>query len=651
MKEFSKKSLTSLDVSVLVKELSSILKNGYIVNVYSVNEDKYLFKVRGSDGRLTLLYVEPGCRVNITKYSLQTTYKGKVQLFRRFLRDAQILSVNQYKFERIIVFDLRKGPRYMKLILELIPRGALVIIDEDQKILMTSKTLDVKDRTIKVGLKYLPPPTFPGILSESLDDLLKVLPRKGKVGSLLIKSLGIPPEVVNEVLDEELRKQDISSIGRNELVGIVNDIRDFIENVTRNPKPVIVYSESDTYISFHPFIPRKLWPSNTRFIAFESFNEAIDEYFRALTTYVITRKEIEDVEKERERLNKILSNILVDYSKTYRKLKELEKVINVISSNYQLVDDIVKCSRDFVKEKGWLKDILEVCGLNGYNERKGTIQLFINNLNIELSIREDLKKQYFELIKEASSLRKKLSRILEKKKEIEDEIIKLTKRIKVRAEVKPFLRVIEWYMSYHWIITSNGCLAIGGRSAEQNEKIVRKYLNDNDVFMHADIHGAPVFVIFSDKCSIKDEDLNEVSVLAASYSKAWKLGLASIDVFWVYGNQVSTSAPPGQYLPKGSFMIYGKRNYIRSVKLELAIGVEVVDDKFFRVIVGPRDYVRRRAIAYIVIIPGDRDVNEVANEFLSKVKKVEQRLSKLSLEDISMRIPGPSKIIEINVRK
>ncbi len=651
MKEFSKKSLTSLDVAVLVKEIASSLENGFIINVYGVDEDKYLFKVRGVDGRLILLYVEPGSRINVTKYTLQTTHKGKIQLFRRFLRDSQIASVKQYKFERIIIFDLRKGSSRIKLILELIPRGVLVITDEDYRVLMTSKTLDVKDRTIKTGLKYMLPPTFPDILSESINDLLRALPKKGKLGSVLIRYLGIPPEVVNEVLDDKLRNQNINDIEQDELITIINSIRKFIINVINNPEPVIVYSENNSYVSFHPFIPQRLWPANTRFVAFESFNEAIDEYFRALTTYMIMKKEIENIERERERLNKVLSNMLIDYSIAYYKLRELEKLIDVLSRNYQLIDSIIKCSRAFVKEKGWLKDLLNVCRVNSYDEKKGTVQLMINGLDIKLSIRDDLKKQYFELVKEASSLKKKLSKILEKKREVEAEISKLSEKVKVKAEMRPFLKVIEWYMSYHWIVTSNGCLAIGGRNAEQNEKIVRRYLKDNDIFMHADIHGAPVFIIFSDKCTIKDLDLNEVAVLAASYSKAWKLGLASVDVFWVNGNQVSTAAPPGQYLPKGSFMIYGKKNYIKNVKLELAIGIEIIDNKFFRIITGPEYYVNKRAFAYMVIAPGDDDVNEVAKKFLLKVKKAEPRLSRLSLEDITARIPGNSRIIKIHVKK
>ena len=344
MKEFSKKSLTSLDVAVLVKEIASSLENGFITNVYGVDEDKYLLKVRGVDGRLILLYIQPGSRINVTRYTLQTTHKGKIQMFRKFLRDSQILSVKQYKFERIIIFDLRKGSSRIRVILELIPRGVLVITDENYKILMTSKTLDVKDRTIKIGLKYTPPPTFPDILSESINDLLRALPKKGKLGSVLIRYLGIPPEVVNEVLDEELRNRDIGDVEQDELITTINNIRKFIINVINNPEPVIVHGGNDSYVSFHPFIPQRLWPIDTRFIAFETFNEAVDEYFRALTTFTIMKKEIESIERERERLNKVLSNMLVDYSKTYYKLRELEKLIDVLSRNYQLIDNIVECS-------------------------------------------------------------------------------------------------------------------------------------------------------------------------------------------------------------------------------------------------------------------------------------------------------------------
>jgi len=59
------------------------------------------------------------------------------------------------------------------------------------------------------------------------------------------------------------------------------------------------------------------------------------------------------------------------------------------------------------------------------------------------------------------------------------------------------LRKKEWYEKYRWSISRNGYLIIAGKDASQNESIVKKYLRDKDIFLHADIAGAPATIIIS----------------------------------------------------------------------------------------------------------------------------------------------------------
>ncbi|MCD6244911.1 MAG: hypothetical protein J7J65_06765, partial [Candidatus Korarchaeota archaeon] len=57
----------------------------------------------------------------------------------------------------------------------------------------------------------------------------------------------------------------------------------------------------------------------------------------------------------------------------------------------------------------------------------------------------------------------------------------------------------------------------------------------------------------------------------------WREGLSVADVYYVKGSQVSRHAPPGLYLPKGSFYISGKRSYLR-VKLVICVGFQKTPD-------------------------------------------------------------------------
>lgn len=135
----------------------------------------------------------------------------------------------------------------------------------------------------------------------------------------------------------------------------------------------------------------------------------------------------------------------------------------------------------------------------------------------------------------------------------------------------------QWHESYHWFMTNDGLLAIGGKSAGQNEEIVKKRLEPNDLFFHADITGASA-VILKNGVGAPEETLRQTAQFSACYSTAWKAGYATIDVYYVNKDQVTKSPPPGEYLEKGSFFIAGRKNYFRSMPLKLLIGIDRNDE-------------------------------------------------------------------------
>jgi hypothetical protein len=153
-----------------------------------------------------------------------------------------------------------------------------------------------------------------------------------------------------------------------------------------------------------------------------------------------------------------------------------------------------------------------------------------------------------------------------------------------------------------------------------------------------------VFVILTQGREVGEGDLHEVATLAASYSKAWKAGLSSVDVFWVYGEQVKLAAPPGQYLPRGSFMVYGQRNYIKGVKLRLGIGVAYYGDSY-DIVIGPPELVASRAAAWVEVVPGNLSVDEVSKEIRRYLVERCPDARGLTVNDIAKLIPGRASIV------
>ena len=93
-----------------------------------------------------------------------------------------------------------------------------------------------------------------------------------------------------------------------------------------------------------------------------------------------------------------------------------------------------------------------------------------------------------------------------------------------------------------------------------------------DIYVHADLHGASSVVI-KNHCSgsVPPKTLNEAGCMAVCYSSAWADRIVT-SAWWVHHHQVSKTAPTGEYLTTGSFMIRGKKNFLPPSYLILGFG-------------------------------------------------------------------------------
>ena len=65
----------------------------------------------------------------------------------------------------------------------------------------------------------------------------------------------------------------------------------------------------------------------------------------------------------------------------------------------------------------------------------------------------------------------------------------------------------SWFEKYRWFKSTDGFLVIGGRDATTNDILIKKHLEDNDMVFHADIQGAPFFVVKNPDKDQKNEVL------------------------------------------------------------------------------------------------------------------------------------------------
>lgn len=197
----------------------------------------------------------------------------------------------------------------------------------------------------------------------------------------------------------------------------------------------------------------------------------------------------------------------------------------------------------------------------------------------------------------------------------------------------PVARKTQWFEKFRWFKSSDGFLCIGGKDASSNEMVVKKHTDKNDLVFHTEIPGSPFFVVKSEGGKVPEQTIKETAQATASYSKAWKLGVAVVDVFYVNPDQVSKEAKAGEYMAKGAFMIYGKRNFV-STEVKLAVGI--MDDGV--VMGGPVDAVKKWCKKYSVIVSGDKKPSDIAKQIKHFIGG--------ELDDIMRVLPaGDSKVV------
>lgn len=251
-------------------------------------------------------------------------------------------------------------------------------------------------------------------------------------------------------------------------------------------------------------------------------------------------------------------------------------------------------------------------------------------MKITLDFRKNIRENAASYYEKAKKYKRKIDGVkktitkyqkeLEKIKKQEKDFIE--KEEKKEEKIKPK----KWYHKFRWFYTSDGFFVVGGRDATTNEIVIKKHTEKNDLVFHTDMAGSPFFVISTKGKQPSEEAIKEVADATITFSKAWKLGLTTTDVFWVTPEQVSKTAKAGEFVPKGAFMIYGKTNYVRN-RIDLAIGM-----KDNEIMAAPLSAIKANCKEFVEVTQGRDKPSTVA-------KKIQKKIGG-DLDDIVRALPG-----------
>jgi predicted ribosome quality control (RQC) complex YloA/Tae2 family protein len=389
--------------------------------------------------------------------------------------------------------------------------------------------------------------------------------------------------------------------------------------------------------------------------AFESFNGAIDEYFHRLETESdepkATGDDGPDFQSEIEKYERIIEQQEGAIEAYDEQADEEQQKAESLYGNYDLVDEIcstVRRARDegvpwdeieSTFETGAEQGIEAAEAVVSIDAAEGTVTIDLGEGHIELDPFVGVEKNADRLYTEAKRVRDKkegaqaaiedtredLADVKRRREEWEnedgdeepdDDDEAFETDYTAMASV-PVRYDEKWFERFRWFRTSDGFLVLGGRNADQNEELVKKYMDPSDRFFHAQAHGAPVTILKATEpdepardIDIPDRSKREAAQFAVSYSSVWKDGKFEGDVYEVGADQVSKTPESGEYIEKGSFVIRGDREYYRDVAVGVAVGITCEPDT--RVVGGPPSAIEPVAETSIQLEPGQYAQNDIA---------------------------------------
>jgi predicted ribosome quality control (RQC) complex YloA/Tae2 family protein len=625
-----------MDLRVIVRELREDLVGAYVDKAYQPSYDEIILAITGGGGPRRRLLIRIGAYICITQREQEMPQRPSpfAMLLRKHVAKARIMGVEQVGFDRVAVIHLHAHGQEYRLVCELFRNGTVILVEGEEIVRpVTSKSWGTRD--VKAGKVFKHPPARANPARMEFPKFAETMRASDRdVVRTLAARLGLGGEYAEALLAISNHPRDASAAGlTDEELGLL------FENLKmlfawadgERPRPHIVRRDDEPLT----VLPVELPPAAGDTLQdFATFNEAVDAYFAES----LTEAAVEDISDE------FIGHVDQLRHQAEQQRKAQEDYRTAISVNNRKGDLIYA---NFKHCEAALKDLLEAKEAIGWKEVErrvaesdmvkelntfdGYVTLPLSDgegepvdvrLRLNLTVPENADFYYTRAKRgrEKSAgayqaLEETLERLRgaeERAKEAREEGVAMVERA-VKGRERPTRKRHFWFERFRWTVSSDGVLIVGGRDASSNERVVKKYLKDRDRYCHADFQGAPSVVVKDPGEGVSEQALEEACALAAVYSKAWSAGRASADAYWVLPEQVSKTPQSGEFVPKGGFIIRGKRNYVTDIEMHVAVGwVEHEEERM--VMGGPVASVKAQAEGWVELVPSNDKKEATAKE-------------------------------------
>lgn len=662
--------MSNIDIRLMLPELREAAEGSFIKNVYQYGEI-FVLKLYQPGGGSTNLLIHPGTRVHLTEYARKAPRQPPhfCAVLRKYLKEKRIISITQHDLDRILTIEVGSDDETYKLVAEMFGMGNMLLLDPKDTIFVAMRYRRMRDRDIIPKAQYMFPPlrgedlfsinddSFETLLTDSNANIVRTLASRLNLDSLSCEEICALSSVSPKIMVPEIDSQSLSDLKKG-FSEFVNKLKIGIS------KPSVVLEvdsfeeeeDAPEYVAFSPF-PFKLY-SDMPSQSFDTFSQTLDEFFG------VSDSELEDEElqgalsKEQQRLQRIIDKQGEGIEGLKEKAEQQRIIGELIYSYFGVTQEVLETVSkarsagnpwDVIIrkiEEGKSKGIPSAMIIERVIPSQGQIIVNLNDIQVTLDIRltaQDNAARAYDIAKKSESKVKgaqmQIDRTREKLEKLE---VSISEPDEKRAPVK--IRQKRWYEKFRWFTSSEGYLILGGRDAKTNESLAKRQMSANDIFLHASIHGAPYTLIKVPDETPGQQTIDEAAQFAVTFSRAWQDGLSGGDAFWVNPEQVSFTPPSGEHLPAGSVMLYGTKNYIRNVSVELSVGV-LLEEEYAIPISGPPSAIEVQTEYFVRVIPGSEKKGQLVKEIQNRLKAMVpddqvQLINQIPQEDLMRVLPA-----------
>ena len=704
-----KANMSGFDLRAIVGELSQFA-GAYVKKSYMPHYEQIVLRINPKESNQFDLVIVRGSRVYTSNRDrpMPMTPPPFAMVLRKYLKNARMTAVRQLGFDRVLALDFDTKFGQMHLYVEVFREGNVILVDQEGIIIQPLTHAKYSGRVLKKGAQYQPPPAASDphsldqaalgeIFAKSDRDLVATLGGKANLGSTHANAVcelaGIAPNTpttevdvakIDSALqtlldglnhakgylilkpDKEQSDEDLQSLADEQIDDAKRD--KFLEQYGNEASPTLLPAHESKVI-----------------MEFPSMCSAVDAWRGAHDAGALARREAEKLDiaspgrgfsTEVEKLERRKAQQEKALSEFTKKIDKQQMIGHTIQNNWSHVESLLSQIKEAVETNGWKetqKMAKQIPWIVSMNAAERTFISILPDENSEpkgpqakLRLDDTVHQNAQHFFTTATKQKAKTKGAVDA---LEETNIQLKRALKKEVKAKESGRLSKlkrskrlWFENHRWSMTSGGHLLVGGKDAKGNDAVVKKHLSGSDMYLHADIHGAPScslratqgFVVDENRPShipediptfklvdklgderITDEKLIEAATLALCWSRAWASGGGHGTVFAVKPAQVSKTAQTGEFVGKGAFIVRGQRQWYRDLDVKIGIGIVAINGVPL-LMSGTPELILSICSRYAILTPGISKKDRLANRIYKNTG--------ISTDEILAVLPGPCDI-------